>query len=116
MEGLPSECGGNLKRGHYDPPIGRQSKKPRNLMGLIGVHDGVSDRDVPNRPVQHWQEPGAIHRMFVRMKSTRKQVKEVGFSLLFFRPQSSPTDLTGTRFWGTGWQGMSSLSSRQVAV
>ncbi len=64
----------NLKRGHFDPLNGRKGKKPRNLMGLIGVHDGVSDRAVSSRPLQQWQEPGAIHRMFVRMKSTRKQV------------------------------------------
>ena len=48
-------------------------KKPRNMMGMVGIHDGHNIQPTPSVPTQHWQEPGAVHKMFVRMKSSRKQ-------------------------------------------
>ena len=55
-------------------------KRPRNLMGLLGV-GGISEGSSMAHSLQPWQAPGALHRMFIKMKTTRKQVSAHCFVL-----------------------------------
>ncbi len=74
--------------GGLSPGRGEKARKrPRNLMGLVGLHGDYSQTAIEGARIsQSWQEPGAIHRMYVRMKSSRKQVSNY-FSRIKIRPR-----------------------------